>query len=352
MARRTTPLDAHLPAVLTRQEILAAGHGKNRESRTDLVKVGYGLYRRTDAGLLLSSGGEAALGSGDSMTGAAILGETSQQAWPLDQLAALLRRHPTAVLSHETAAVLHGIPLPTPLWRQLAETETWLGAEGNLPPIHLSLPKGSRRVRRAGVVDHRRKLETVHVTELHGLRITTLERTWLDLCAVGYPWFLEDLVAAGDHLVKHPWHPDGRLPPLSTVAEIRKALAEVGQFKGKRLAKEALELVRVGADAASETKMRLALLDAGLPEPELQCPIDPEDEDSPECDLGYEDCRLAMQYEGAGHRTAEQQTRDVRRDRYAADRGWSTLKANVEDLRDGFRSFIRAVRARREAFGC
>jgi hypothetical protein len=345
MARRTTPLNADLPAVLTRQELLATGHGKNRESRTDLVKVGYGLYRRTGAGPVLPLGSDSTPGL-DTSEG------TAQHVWPLDHLAALLRRHPTAVLSHETAAVLHGIPLPTSRWRQLVQREDWAGVAEGLPPIHLSLPKGSLRIRRAGVVDHRRKLEAQHVTELHGLRVTTLERTWLDLCAIGYPWLLDELVAAGDHLVKHPWHPHGRLPPLSTVAEIRRALAEVGQFKGKRLANQALELVRVGADAPSETKMRLALLDAGLPEPELQCPIDPEDEDSPESDLGYRDCLLAMQYEGAGHRTAEQQTRDVRRDRYAADRGWATLKANVEDLRDGFRSFIRAVRARREAFGC
>lgn len=121
-------------------------------------------------------------------------------------------------------------------------------------------------------------------------------------------------MAAGDHLVKHPWHPDGRRPLLGTVAQLRVALTEVGRFKGKRIAQQALGLVRVGADAASETRMRLALLDAGLPEPGLQCPIDPGDEDSPEADLGCRDCRLAM--------------------------------------RDGFRSFIQAVRARREALGC
>ncbi len=340
MARPVTPLDDRLPAVLSRREILAAGHGKNRESRTDLVRVGHGLYRRAGEGLLLPPGAEGATVDGH------------RPPWPVDHLAALLRLHPTAVLSHETAAVLHGLPTPTALWRRLEQREDGGRREGTLPPIHLSLPKGTRRVRREGIVDHRRRLADVHVRELHGLRVTSLERTWLDLCAMGWPWLVDDLVVAGDHLVKHPWHPDGRQSPLTTVERIRRAVREVGQFKGKRLAIQALDLVRVGADAATETRMRLALLDAGLPEPELQCPIDPADEDSPEADLGYRDCRLALQYEGAGHRTVDQQTRDVRRDRYAAARGWRTLKANVDDLRDGFRSFIHAVRAHLDACGC
>ncbi|XNZ00535.1 hypothetical protein ACL90Y_00495 [Micrococcus luteus] len=340
MARPVTLLHPTLPSVLSRREILSAGHGRNRETRADLQRVGYGLYRRRGEGLLLPLGGDA--------------GADGQpwHPWPLDHLEALLRLCPTAVLSHETAAILHGLPLPTGLWRRLEMLRERGEREQVLPRIHLSLPKGTRRVRREGIVDHRRKLDAVHVTELHGLRVTTLERTWLDLCALGYPWLLNDLVVGGDHLVKHPWHPDGRLPPLTTVERIRQAIVEVGQFKGKRMAKDALDLVRVGADAPSETLMRLALVDAGLPEPELQCPIDPDDAESPETDLGYSECRLAMQYEGAGHRTAEQQTRDVRRDRYAAARGWKTLKANVDDLRDGFRSFIRDVRAQRRARGC
>lgn len=340
MARRPAPLDHRLPPVLSRREILAAGHAKNREARSDLEKVGHGLYRRMDSGLVVPRA--------ESATAC----ELAWSTWPLDHLQALLRRHPSAVLSHETAAILHGIPVPTVRWRQLERGEDRGGLEGRMPTVHLSLPKGSRRVRREGVADHRRNLGATHVTELHGLRITTLERTWLDLSAMGWPWLLEDLVVAGDHLVKHPWHPDGRLPSLTTVQRIRGAIDEVGQFKGKRIATEALDLVRVGADAPSETLMRLALLDAGLPEPALQCPLDRADPDSPECDLGYEDCRLALQYEGAGHRTAEQQTRDVRRDRYAAARGWDTLKANVADLREGFRSFIRAVREHRGRHGC
>ena len=35
---------------------------------------------------------------------------------------------------------------------------------------------------------------------VHGLRATTPERTWADLCTRGAPWTPEDLIAAGDHL--------------------------------------------------------------------------------------------------------------------------------------------------------
>lgn len=327
------PLDDGLPTIITSRDVRASGLSPERLRAQDLEHLDHGIYLRRDA----------TLRSWQSLG----LPEPGHRTLP-DFLAALLTLHPSGVLSHETAAHLHGIPMPHAPWlhRDPSGYRT-----SDLPPVHITVPKGTKRIRRSGVVDHRRKLDARHVTEVHGLRVTTLERTWLDLCALGYPWLLDDLVAAGDHLVKHPWHPGGRLPPLSTVEQIRQAVDQVGQFKGKRLAKDALELVRVGADAAPETKLRLALLRAGLPEPELQCPIDPDDEDSPETDLGYEDCRLAMQYEGAGHRTAEQQTRDVRRDRYAAERGWRTLKANVDDQREGFRSFIRQVRRHRDSWG-
>ncbi|MEE1620539.1 hypothetical protein ACQ3I4_10630 [Zafaria sp. Z1313] len=93
-----------------------------------------------------------------------------------------------------------------------------------------------------------------------------------------------------------------------------------------------------------ETRLRLALLDAGLPEPELQIRLDPGAWVSPSCDLGYRWARLGIQYDGAHHRNAEQLTRDNRRDLAFTAAGWEYLKFDASDGRDGFRRAAALVR--------
>ena len=333
MPSTAAPLPSRLPPVLTAADLTDAGLHPERSRRAGLRRVGQGLYRQTAR----DPGSWADVGLADPSHG-----------HDRDLLAAVLRRRPTAVLSHETAAHLHGIPTPSRPWRPPDDAGLPRDAAA---PVHLTLPRGSRRIRRPGLVDHRRRLDPAHVTTVHGLRVTTLERTWLDLCALGFPWRLEDLVAAGDHCVKRPWTPQGRLPPLSTPDALARTLREVGRFSGIRTARAALDLVRVGADSPPETRLRLALVDAGLPEPELQAPIHPADPRSPEADLAYRSLRLCLQYDGAGHRTPDQQTRDSRRERYAAAHGWDTWRATVHDLREGFASLVGEVRRRRAAAG-
>ncbi|WP_367400617.1 endonuclease domain-containing protein [Arthrobacter sp. PsM3] len=109
-------------------------------------------------------------------------------------------------------------------------------------------------------------------------------------------------------------------------------------------ARQALELIRPGSDSAPETFLRLALTDAGLPEPELQLKIMPGDPYSPAADLGYRRQRVAIQYDGGHHRTREQQSRDNRRDESFNAAGWRYFKFNADDLADDFRGAVRRVR--------
>lgn len=257
--------------------------------------------------------------------------------------AAALCRVTGGVISHTTAAAWHGIPLP----RRLEASEE----------LHLTVDRGRRQHRSAlpGVVTHRLRLPPQEVRQVGGgLRVTSPERTWLDLAVLLRPWELDWLVVAGDHLVHHPWHPDGRRPPATTPALLDAALGRHAGRHGIRRAREALADVRVGADSAPETRLRLALIRAGLPEPELQVAVDPSDPRSPEADLGYRDARIALQYDGAAHRTPEQQARDARREAYCLERDWLPLRCTQEDLREGFTRVIGVVRRRlasRGAFG-
>lgn len=109
--------------------------------------------------------------------------------------------------------------------------------------------------------------------------------------------------------------------------------------------------MRVGADSPRETRLRLALVDAGLPEPEVQYRLDSSDRRAPTVDLGYRPWRLALQYDGEHHRTAEQQARDVLRDRWCADHDWLSIKVMWADARDDYADVVVRVRRRAAEFG-
>ena len=154
-------------------------------------------------------------------------------------------------------------------------------------------------------------------------------------------------MSAGDHLVRHPWSPRGRRPPITTVTALHEAMRPLGRFVGRPRATAALERVRVGADSPQETRLRLALVEAGLGEPTLQHVFDPGRRDAPEADLWFEDCRLVLQYDGEVHRSAEQHARDARRDQYYAERGQMTLHVTGRDVGEGYARVIEAVLRRR-----
>ncbi len=115
------------------------------------------------------------------------------------------------------------------------------------------------------------------------------------------------------------------------------------KLKGIVKAREAAELIRPGSDSAPETFLRLALTASGLPEPELQLRVEPENPYSPAADMGYRAQRIAIQYDGGHHLTREQQSRDNRRDESFNSAGWRYCKFNADDLAQDFRGAVNKV---------
>ncbi|MGN6441954.1 MAG: endonuclease domain-containing protein [Arthrobacter sp.] len=176
-----------------------------------------------------------------------------------------------------------------------------------------------------------------------GIRISTPARTWLDLCRL-LP--IEHAVAIGDQLVRQPH--DGlelRTRPWATVQELREMLRRHPKMQGIVKARAAVELIRAGADSAPETFLRLALVDAGLPEPELQVRVVADNPHSPAADLGYRRRRIGIQYDGGHHLTREQQSRDNRRDACFHSAGWHYFNFNADDRANDFRRAAGLVRA-------
>lgn len=104
----------------------------------------------------------------------------------------------------------------------------------------------------------------------------------------------------------------------------------------------------MGSDAATETKMRLALVHAGLPEPELQLVLDPSRTVSPDGDMGYRQWRLVMHDDGAPHDDPAQQLVDAWRNQGWHEAGWAQTWATVEDYRDDFPRVVHEVKRRRD----
>ena len=180
------------------------------------------------------------------------------------------------------------------------------------------------------------------VLEIDGIPVSGPARTWLDL-AHALPF--RYLVAMGDQLIRIP-RPglEFRTVPFAHKDGLRLLIRQHANMKGVEKARLALDEMRVGADSFPESLLRLALLDAHLPEPELQLRLDPEDPWSPAADLGYRKHRIAVQYDGAHHRSREQQSRDNRRDEVFTNARWSYFKPNADDLAEGFEGLASRIR--------
>lgn len=165
---------------------------------------------------------------------------------------AYARRAPDShFFSHVTAALHWRIPLPRRL-RSLAALDVAVAKPAALP-------------RAARVRGHRLSDRAVHITERYGLRLIDAASAWCQLAAVLNH---RDLVAAGDHLVLRPWIAGADRRPFVTLSELAARAAGYGA-PGGRAARVAMADVREGAESRPESHLRLLLVDAGLPEPEL-----------------------------------------------------------------------------------
>ena len=131
--------------------------------------------------------------------------------------------------------------------------ELWGGIVPSQPLTHISCPQPGWRIERRGVASHR--LNRLAKSSGHyGLRVSSPEQTFIDLaCSLS----LVDLVVLGDSLVKA-----GR----TTVDRLVGATNDWAGW-GARPARRAAGLVRKGVDSPMETRLRLLMVLAGLPEP-------------------------------------------------------------------------------------
>jgi len=242
-----------------------------------------------------------------------------------------------AAISHSSAALVRGYPLPRAL--QLA------------PELHVSAPRPVRAPKGAGVHGHSIGFGTDQVE--HRLVVAPSTGELLPVPLVDEPLTLltcatqlhvPDLVALADAMLRRATV-EYRLDPM--IAALRIAPGRPGH---RRLVRAA-PLRRAGVRSRAETLLRLMLASSGLPEPVVAHPVQSTDRSSEtwmaEADLAWPQFAVLLEYEGDGHRTSRRRfLTDVRRFERYADEGWRAVRATRADLYEDPRELLSRVARR------
>ncbi|MFT3875763.1 MAG: type IV toxin-antitoxin system AbiEi family antitoxin domain-containing protein [Propioniciclava sp.] len=155
--------------------------------------------------------------------------------------AILMRQSASAVLSHTSAAVAHGLPLP----------------QRNPATVHFTVAPPVRGRRRPGYQAHGAALDADEVVSMHGILVTSLERTVIDVMRSSpYLW----AVIAADWALNQG---------VSREAMLSYADEHPG-CHGVPVLRQAALFADIGGKSPAESASRVSIARAGLPAPVLQ----------------------------------------------------------------------------------
>lgn len=216
--------------------------------------------------------------------------------------AALLLHPPSAFLSHFSAARVLGLPVPS------ATRE------------HVTVRDPDHRRRNQDVRCHVSQ-DPRDVVRVQGLRVSSPARVFVELATV---LDLVELVAVGDHLVAHGHLSAGGLRDFCSNRSL----------PGVKMARRAAAYVRAGVDSPMESRLRMLLVLAGLPEPSINLVVRGEEGDQlRRYDLGYPRARVAVEYDGRHHvERVDQWERDLDRREAIDNSGWRLLVVTARDV--------------------
>jgi hypothetical protein len=236
---------------------------------------------------------------------------------------------PDSFFCGRTAALLWGLPVPR---RSSDALEV-----GRLAPLRATRRGSVRGIQvRPGLVELRRH---------RGLILTSPATTWAMLAA---QLSVEELIVVGDAIVFRPRYPGTqrlKREPLGTLDELRETM-ENGRRRGILRLREAFPQIREASASPPETHMRLRLIDAGLPEPELDFDVRDREGRLLGCsEAAYPEYRLAFEYESEHHRVDRAQwNRDIEKYHDYAEAGWSVIRSTADLLYRRTGEFQRLAR--------
>ena len=231
---------------------------------------------------------------------------------------------PSAVVSHQTAALLHGLSLLGP------------------PPKVLTItrpPGVGSRSGKPGVRIHCAALPAEHLGGRLGVPVTTVDRTVIDLARVLQ--FRAGVVLADSALQQK----------LTSKKELARVIAACERWPGLRRAAQVVEFADGGAESPLESLARVVFRDCGLPPPELQVEIR-----NPEfigrVDFLWREFRTIAEVDGAGkYDDRNLAMRQLRRDKLLREAGYEVVHFDWKEI-NGDPGYVEsAVRAAFEQGG-
>jgi hypothetical protein len=167
--------------------------------------------------------------------------QTAEEAHRQLILATVPQLEDGAVVSHASAAVLHGLP-------------TWSSA---LDRVHLTRDRSGGGRRRLVVHVHGAPLRAADLAVVAGIPVTSLVRTVLDLARTVT---IDQAVAAGDRA----------LALGVSRLDLERALLAMEHWPGVRRARRVVAFLDGRSESPGESVSRVRMLEDGLPIPELQ----------------------------------------------------------------------------------
>lgn len=221
------------------------------------------------------------------------------------------------VVAGFAAAALHGSE-----WVDGAQTVDLLHDNRRSPP---------------GIRTHRDRFAEDEIDLAAGMPVTSPVRTALDF-GCWYPTMTA--VAAIDALA--------RAVEIKAADIMLLARRYVGR-RGIARARQAVDLFDPGAQSPKESWLRVVLIQAGLPRPQTQIPVLNEFGSAVAyLDMGWEDVKVAVEYDGEQHRSDRRQyTWDVRRLEMLERLGWIVIRVVAGDRPAEIVRRVRAALARR-----
>jgi hypothetical protein len=238
-----------------------------------------------------------------------------------------------SVVSHMSAAVLHGLPI----WPSL------------LSRVHFTREQPSGGKIRRYVHLHVSNLSAMEVVTLEGVRVTSLARTVVDLaCTLGYV----QAVAVGD----------AALHQGLARSELEAVLAVNRRRRGLPAARRVIAFLDGRSESVGESASRVAFDRAGLPAPQPQYEVhNSKGRLVGRCDFGWENHRTLGEFDGKtkygrllmpGQDPSDVVFAEKRREDALRDLGWQVVRWIWDDLDSPTvlaeriqRAFSRAERA-------
>jgi hypothetical protein len=222
---------------------------------------------------------------------------------PRQLIVAGLLVHPAgARASHLSAAVVYGIPVP------------------DHSDVHISVIKDKDRRWQPGLKPH---VSPPHVKTrtVDGVPVSEPIRMFVELASI---LNLVDLVVAGDAMV--------RVLKISS-EQLRQGLSRTHDYWSPA-ARAAATHVRDGVDSPMESRLRMLLVLAGLPEPVVNFSLRDENGDVlARFDLSYPDMRLAVEYDGRHHVDVERTwEEDIERREFLDGIEWRVIKVTARGV--------------------